>query len=193
MEGLPVQPCVEVPDDGHRRDGHKRTRTSVAADELGRCQDGPTVAATTEGHGRALSWIGRFGPQILVAVEDCRHLTPRFEVDLLTAGHQAVRVHTRLMAGARRSARERGKSDPLDAQAVARATLREPGPAPAVRTCVPTCCRTPSSAGVHHHVTPLRPARDGLVQPGDTHRRQPVYRAVTVAGREHGAHRVVRG
>jgi transposase len=57
--------------------------------------------------------------QVLVAVEDCRHLTPRFEVDLLTAGHQVVRVHTRLMAGARRSVRERGKPE-------ARAALREP-------------------------------------------------------------------
>jgi hypothetical protein len=30
------------------------------------------------------------------------------------------------MAGARRSARERGKSDPIDAEAVARVALREP-------------------------------------------------------------------
>ncbi|MER6692908.1 transposase [Streptomyces minutiscleroticus] len=35
-------------------------------------------------------------------------------------------MHTRLKAGARSSARERGKSDPLDAQTVARAALREP-------------------------------------------------------------------
>ncbi|WP_432190616.1 IS110 family transposase [Streptomyces sp. Tue6028] len=108
-------------------DGHKRTHTLVAVDELGRYQDELTVPATAAGHGRALLWIGRFGPQVLVAVEDCRHLTRRFEADLLTAGHQVVRVHTRLMAGARRSARERGKSDPIDAEAVARAALREPG------------------------------------------------------------------
>jgi len=38
-----------------------------------------------------------------------------------------LRVPTQLMAGARRSAREPGKSDPIDAMSVARAALREPG------------------------------------------------------------------
>ena len=60
------------------------------------------------------------------AVEDCRHLTRRLEADLLAAGERLVRVPPRLMAGARRSSRERGKSDPIDALAVARAALREP-------------------------------------------------------------------
>ncbi|MFC4904937.1 transposase [Kocuria oceani] len=47
------------------------------------------------------------------------------EVDLLLAGHQVVRVLTRLMAGMRRGARQRGRSDPIDAEAVARVALRE--------------------------------------------------------------------
>ncbi len=37
-----------------------------------------------------------------------------------------VRVPPNLMAGMRQSARTRGKSDPIDALAVARAVLREP-------------------------------------------------------------------
>ena len=37
-----------------------------------------------------------------------------------------VRVPTRLMATARRSGRQPGKSDPIDALAVAQAALREP-------------------------------------------------------------------
>jgi transposase len=45
---------------------------------------------------------------------------------LLTAGQQVVRVPSKLMAQARASARTRGKSDPIDALAVARAFLREP-------------------------------------------------------------------
>ncbi|MDX3528840.1 hypothetical protein P1P75_20945 [Streptomyces sp. ID05-39B] len=53
-------------------------------------------------------------------------MTRRCEADLLGSGHAVVRVHTRLMAGARRSARERGKSDPIDAEAVARVAPREP-------------------------------------------------------------------
>ena len=40
--------------------------------------------------------------------------------------HQrVVRLAPHLMAGARRSGRERGKSDPIDALAIARAALRE--------------------------------------------------------------------
>src|SRR5204862_1379368 len=40
-------------------------------------------------------------------------------------GERVVRVAPKLMAGARRSARERGKSDAIDAVAIARAALRE--------------------------------------------------------------------
>jgi transposase len=60
------------------------------------------------------------------ALEDCRHLSRRLERDLLTAGETVRRVSPRLMAGARRTGREAGKSDPIDALAVARVALREP-------------------------------------------------------------------
>jgi transposase len=59
-------------------------------------------------------------------VEDCRHVTGRLERDLLAAGERVVRVPPRLMAGARQAVRAAGKSDPIDALAVARAALREP-------------------------------------------------------------------
>ena len=59
-------------------------------------------------------------------MEDCRHLTRRLEADLLAAGARVVRVPTRLMAEARKVSREPGKSDPIDAQAVALAALRHP-------------------------------------------------------------------
>jgi transposase len=48
------------------------------------------------------------------------------EADLLRAGEHVVRVPTQMMAGVRRSARQRGKSDAIDAFAVARAAWREP-------------------------------------------------------------------
>jgi transposase len=44
---------------------------------------------------------------------------------LVARGEMVVRVAPKLMAGARRSARERGKSDVIDATAVARAAIRE--------------------------------------------------------------------
>ena len=50
----------------------------------------------------------------------------RLERDLLTAGEAIVRVPPKMMAHARDAARTYGKSDPIDALAVARAALREP-------------------------------------------------------------------
>ena len=106
-------------------DAHKRTHTLVAIDEAGRKLAEKTVAATPDGHLEAVVWARRW-PEHVFALEDCRHLTRRFERDLLVAGEAAVRVPTRLMAGARDGGREPGKSDPIDALAVARAALREP-------------------------------------------------------------------
>ena len=59
------------------------------------------------------------------ALEDCRHVNGRLERFLLGSGEQVLRVPPKLMAGARQSARTRGKSDPIDALAIARAALRE--------------------------------------------------------------------
>ena len=106
-------------------DAHKRTHTLVATDELGRQLATKTVKATPEGHLDAVTWAKQW-PERTFALEDCRHVTRRLEGDLLRAGEAVLRVPTRLMAGARRGGRERGKSDPIDALAVARAALREP-------------------------------------------------------------------
>jgi transposase len=107
-------------------DAHKRTHTLVAADEVGRCCGEKTVLATPQGHQDAVAWARKWSERRF-ALEDCRTLTRRLESDLLSAGEHVVRVPTKLMAGVRRGARERGKSDPIDALAVARAALREPG------------------------------------------------------------------
>jgi transposase len=106
-------------------DSHKRTHTVVAVDGNGRQLGSRTVQATSAGHLEALGWAEQW-PQRRWALEDCRHLSRRLERDLLTAGEAVVRVPPKLMAGARQSARELGKSDPIDALAVARAALREP-------------------------------------------------------------------
>ena len=57
------------------------------------------------------------------ALEDCRHVSGVLERFLIARGERVVRVSTRLMAGTRRSSRERGKSDQIDAIFVARAAL----------------------------------------------------------------------
>lgn len=109
-------------------DAHKRTHTVVAVDEAGR-QLGVRVtrATSTAAHLELVRWADRFGAGRRWAVEDCRHLSRRLEADLLAAGEQIVRVPPKLMAHARDAARTYGKSDPVDALAVARAALREPG------------------------------------------------------------------
>lgn len=107
-------------------DTHKRTHTIVACDPAGVEVGSVTVAATTAGHLRALRWAASWNERRW-AIEDCRHLSRRFEVDLLTAGELVVRVPPKMMASQRRAARTPGKSDPIDARAVARAALSEPG------------------------------------------------------------------
>jgi transposase len=107
-------------------DAHKRSHTAVAVDANGRPLAERTVAATPVGHLALVRWARRY-PERGWALEDCRHLSRRLEADLLRAGEQVVRVPPKLMAGARRGGRQPGKSDPIDATAVARAALREPG------------------------------------------------------------------
>ena len=113
-------------------DVHKGTHTTVAVDEVGRELGQRTVRATDAGHRQLLRWALRefaeaaASGKLRFAVEDCRHVSVRLERDLLAAGQAVVRVPPKLMAGARASARTRGKSDPIDALAVARAALREP-------------------------------------------------------------------
>lgn len=108
-------------------DVHKRTHTFVAVDQVGKQVGQITVEAVTAGHRKALAWAReRFGDDLVWAIEDCRHLSARLERDLLAGGQRVVRVPPKMMAEQRRVARTRGKSDPIDALAVARAYLREP-------------------------------------------------------------------
>jgi transposase len=107
-------------------DAHKRTHTVVAVDDAGRQLGVKTTTSTsTETHLELVRWADRFGAERRWAVEDCRHLSRRLERDLLVAGETIVRVPPKLMAHCRDSARTYGKSDPIDALAVARAALRE--------------------------------------------------------------------
>jgi transposase len=103
-------------------DVHKYSLTAVAVDEVGR-----TLAELTASDEQALlAWSISLPVERLWAVEDCRHVTRALEKALVSASEQLVRVPPKLTAPQRRSGRVRGKSDPLDALAIARAALREP-------------------------------------------------------------------
>jgi transposase len=115
-------------------DVHKATHTAVAVDEVGRQLDQKTVRATDSGHLQLLTWARKqwAGADLQFAVEDCRTVSGRLERALLAAGQTVVRVPPHLTAGSRTSVRTRGKSDPIDALAIARVVLREPN--------LPTAC-----------------------------------------------------
>jgi transposase len=104
-------------------DAHKQSVTAVAVDEAGRMLDERTVPV---GSDELIGWASALDAERLWAIEDCRLLTPWLERLLLGLGEEMVRVSPKLTVPERRAGRVRGKSDPIDALAVARAALREP-------------------------------------------------------------------
>jgi transposase len=104
-------------------DVHKQSVTAVAVDEAGRPLGEATIRV---GSDELLGWAAGLDQERLWAVEDCRQLTRWLEQQLLAAGEDLVRVPPKLTVPERRAGRTRGKSDPIDALAIARAALREP-------------------------------------------------------------------
>src|SRR3954467_7731707 len=104
-------------------DVHKQSVTAVAVDEAGRMLDEQTVAV---GSDELIGWGLALDGERLWAIEDCRLLTPWLERLLLGLGEEIVRVSPKLTVPERRAGRTRGKSDAIDALAVARAALGEP-------------------------------------------------------------------
>ena len=107
-------------------DTHKRSHTLVAVDaQSGRELKQITVSAKRRSFDELLVWARALDEQRVWALEDCRHVSGALERFVLVRGERVVRVAPQRMAGARRSARERGKSDRIDALTVAHAALRE--------------------------------------------------------------------
>jgi len=106
-------------------DPHKQTHSAAAVDRVGLELSRRTERAVREGFGKLLSWARRLDRERVWVLEDCRHVSGPFERFLIDHGETVVRLAPKLMAGARQSVRERGKSDPIDALAVARGALRE--------------------------------------------------------------------
>ncbi len=84
-----------------------------------------TVQSGAKGAAVLLRWARGLGDERAWALEDCRHVSGSLERFLVERGERALRVHSTLMSASRRQARGRGKSDSIDALAVARAALRE--------------------------------------------------------------------
>ncbi len=103
-------------------DVHKHSFSAVSVDEVGRQLDALETCDVEE----LVAWSKRVARRRLWALEDCRHVTRGLERRLQQQRQPLVRVPPRLTAPERRRGRVRGKSDLIDALAIARAALREP-------------------------------------------------------------------
>jgi transposase len=107
-------------------DAHKRTHTLVAIDAgTGELRGQRTVPSSDEGSIEALRFVQALDERHVWAIEDCRHVSGRLERALIGFGERVVRIPPALTVDARRAARTPGKSDPIDAAAVARVAIRE--------------------------------------------------------------------
>ena len=107
-------------------DTHKGSHSIAAVSAAtGEVLSDKTVRVNDAGFVALLDWARGLDEQRVWALEDCRHVSGSLERFLLVSGERVIRVATKLMASERRGARDRGKSDVIDALAVARAALRE--------------------------------------------------------------------
>lgn len=105
-------------------DPHKQTHTAVIIDADGRrVGKALTVTDDPSAVAKLLTWAGKHaaGGAMTWAIEDGRGLARRLATALVVAGASVVWVPVRLMVAERRHTGPRGKSDPIDALAVAKA------------------------------------------------------------------------
>jgi transposase len=104
-------------------DTHKQSHTCGAViTGTGEFAGELTASAREAGFRRLLAWGRDLEEERIWAIEDCRHVSGALERFLVANGE---RVPPKLMGQSRRGERAAGKSDPIDALAVARAALRE--------------------------------------------------------------------
>jgi len=107
-------------------DTHKRTHTCGAVfTGTGQFAGELTAAAREPGFRQLLVWGRGLDEERIWAIEDCRHVSGSLERFLVASGERVVRVPPKLMGESRRGERSSGKSDAIDALAIARAALRE--------------------------------------------------------------------
>lgn len=107
-------------------DTHKRTHTVAAVFAgSGQLAGELTAPAREPGFAELLAWGRELDAERVWAIEDCRHVSRSLERFLVAVGERVVRVPPKLMGESRRGERSAGKSDPIDALAIARAALRE--------------------------------------------------------------------
>jgi transposase len=130
-------------------DTHMDNHVAVVIDELGRVQGTESFPATAAGYRKLLTWMRRFGPVIKVGVEGTGSYGAGLTSYLVGHDIEVIEVNR----PNRQVRRRRGKSDPTDAEAAARAVLS--GEA----TCIPK-----DRTGAVGAIRALRVARRGAVK-----------------------------
>ena len=107
-------------------DTHKGSHALAAVDDgTGKVRGHREITADDAGHLAAIRWVSGLDDDRVWAIEDCRHVSQRLERALIAAGERVVRVPPQRMGASRKGERERGKSDEIDALAVARAVVKD--------------------------------------------------------------------
>ena len=100
-------------------DSHKDVHVAAAVDHLGRVLGTIWVPTTTRGSAQLLGWATRLGAVQRFGIEGTGSFGAGLSRWLQRQGHQVVEVNR----PNRQARRRRGKSDPVDAEAAARAVL----------------------------------------------------------------------
>lgn len=107
-------------------DTHKGSHALAAVDEgTGKVRSSRQIKAEPAGHLAAVRWARELDGERVWAIEDCRACSRRLEQALIAAGERVVRVPPQRMGASRKGQREPGKSDEIDALAVARAVVKD--------------------------------------------------------------------
>jgi transposase len=101
-------------------DTHADTHTAAVVDELGRMLGYRQFPTTLAGYRALLKWVSEFGPVRAIGVEGTGSYGVGLARYLRVQGVQVVEV----FRPNRRMRRQRGKSDPIDAEAAARGAFR---------------------------------------------------------------------
>jgi transposase len=107
-------------------DTHKDSHALAAVDEgTGRGRGSREIEADGAGHLAAVRWARSLDEERMWALEDCRSVSRGLEQALLAAGERVIRVAPQRMGASRKGEREPGKSDEIDALAIARAVVKD--------------------------------------------------------------------
>lgn len=107
-------------------DTHKRTLAACALDDVGVIRDERVVACDADGFVALAAWIGEQAPAARIGVEGSASYGAPVARYLVGLGYDVREVPPQLSRRERGRTRRAGKSDPGDALAIARVTLREP-------------------------------------------------------------------